>query len=95
MNTNIIGQKFSTSEFTFGKGVFSAEISDFGPRASGLFDSLFVDAADKGFVLTSVDSMLSMPCYLSDVSKDAEGEIRAWHFKPVSDNLFAVTIFNH
>lgn len=78
--------------------VLSAEMSNFGPCRDGMWwmVRLYPDAADVGIYVRSDRTGRVEPFFLEREEKDAEGDLLALHFRPVSarTGVKNVVIFN-
>jgi hypothetical protein len=72
----------SSDYFRYHNGVFSAEISDFGP--SFRFEQIYTDACDAGLVMVSATTGKPARFYIS-TEHDRDGDITHWTLKPTAD----------
>jgi hypothetical protein len=95
----------SSNHFSYHNMSFSAELSDLlacaeGP--AGLFQRLYDDAADVGFMMRSERTGTDVRFYLSKQCENSEREITGWIFKPCTEEVrknpairdVTVTVFN-
>lgn len=96
MNTNRLPlPRRSTKEFTWCSRSrrFVAEISEL--HNAVLASRVFNDACDEGFTLVSERTGEEMTMILESESRDNEGELLYWTFKPERETaLFTVRVFN-
>jgi len=87
--------QFNTREFTYHKGTFIAEASDFGGRFNSMFSQVFSDACDEGFELVSERTGAVVKITLKKVHFDDEGDLTHWEFVPYRCNKFNnLVVFN-
>lgn len=100
--------QFSTNEFNYHDGTFSAEASDFGDRFNGLFSkvhggldgdvSLLQNGdslLDEGFELVSERTGDVVKMVVIKCHRDREGELTHWEFRPHRCDKFAnLIVFN-
>lgn len=84
--------QFNTREFTYHKGTFSAEASDFGDRFNSMFSQ---DADSESFELVSERTGAVVKMILNKVHFDDEGDLTHWEFIPYRNNKFtSLVVFN-
>lgn len=89
-----------TDKFSYNKGQFIAEMSDFGPCGLRWYP-IYPDACDEGIALVGKTGKVVI-YYLNEVRRDADGDIQSWEFKPISEHARKwpevaqthITIFN-
>jgi hypothetical protein len=87
----------AVNRFTWNKATreFTAEASDLGLRAGFTFGQIWDDSCDEGLTLASRYPGQSDAVCVVDRTETSEGDILAWHLKPVQCGLnFTVTIYN-
>lgn len=84
-----------------GNRLLAADASNLGPACEGNWwlRRIYPDACDVGIRIFSAKTGKSMTFYLEREERDAEGDLVAWHFRPVPEsrrecNVDEVVIFN-
>lgn len=77
-------------QFTWQHMLGTAEVSSF----DGAWARVWNDAADEGFYVKSHATGIKKLFVLSDVQKDAEGDVVSWDFVSYPDPAVKVRIFN-
>ena len=79
-----IGNRIPSNMFDYStmNGSFSADISMLSHCRLNVLDQLYHDACDEGFVMVSAKTGDEVDFYLDFTSREADGDIRFYIFKP-------------